>query len=63
LAILLQLEPRYFIFYKKAQIEAMIGHNDKANAAAEKSIELLKAGPTPDETAIRNSQLLIDTLK
>ena len=62
-AIELQKEPRYFMYYKKAQIEAKLGHKDKAKAAAEKSIELLKAGPTPDETAIRNSQLLIDTLK
>ena len=62
-AIELQKEPRYFMYYKKAQIEAKLGHKDKAKAAAEKSSELLKAGPTPDETAIRNSQLLIDTLK
>ena len=62
-AIELQKEPRYFMYYKKAQIEAKLGHNDKAKAAAEKSIELLKAGPNPDDTAIRNSQLLIDSLK
>jgi len=62
-AIEKQKEPRYFIYYKKAQIEAKLGHKDKAKAAAEKSIELLKAGPNPDETAIRNSQLLIDNLK
>jgi tetratricopeptide (TPR) repeat protein len=62
-AIEKQKEPRYFIYYKKAQIEAKLGHKDKAKAAAEKSIELLKAEPQPDETAIRNSQLLIDGLK
>ena len=62
-AIEKQKEPRYFMYYKKAQIEAKLGHKDQAKAAAEKSIELLKAGPNPDETAIRNSQLLIDSLK
>jgi hypothetical protein len=35
----------------------------EAKAAAEKSIELLKAGTNPDESAIRNSQLLIDSLR
>jgi tetratricopeptide (TPR) repeat protein len=62
-AIELQKEPRYFMYYKKAQIEAKLGHKDQAKAAAEKSIELLKAGENPDESAIRNSQLLIDSLK
>jgi hypothetical protein len=62
-AIEKQKEPRYFMYYKKAQIEAKLGHKDKAKAAAEKSIELLKAGSTPDATAIRNSQLIIDSLK
>jgi hypothetical protein len=62
-AIELQKEPRYFYYYKKAQIEAKLGHKDQAKAAAEKSIELLKAEPDPDETAIRNNQLVIDSLK
>jgi tetratricopeptide (TPR) repeat protein len=62
-AIEKQPEPRYFMYYKKAQIEAKLGHKDKAKAAAEKSIELLKADENPDESAIRNSQLLIDSLK
>jgi len=53
----------YASYYKKAQIEAKLGHKDAAKAAAEKSIEVLKAGKTPDETAIRNSQLLIDGLR
>ena len=56
-------EPRYFMYYKKAQIEAKLGHKDQAKAAAEKSIELLKAETNPDETAIRNSQMIIDSLK
>ena len=62
-AIEKQKEPRYFMYYKKAQIEAKLGHNDQAKAAAEKSIELLKAGENPDESAIRNSQLIIDGLR
>jgi tetratricopeptide (TPR) repeat protein len=44
-AIEKQKEPRYFYYYKKGQIEAKLGHKDQAKAAAEKSIELLKADP------------------
>ena len=62
-AIEKQQPTRYFLYYKKAQIEAKLGHKDEAKAAAEKSIELLKAGKNPDESAIRNSQLLIDSLR
>lgn len=54
---------RYFMYQKKAQIEAKIGNKDKAKAAAEKSIELLKAEKEPDESAIRTSQLIIDGLR
>ncbi len=52
----------YFMQYKKAQILAKMGQKKEAIAAAEKSIELLKASPTPDETAIANSKALIDSL-
>ena len=62
-AIEKQQPARYFLYYKKAQIEAKLGHKAEAKAAAEKSIELLKAGNNPDESAIRNSQLLIDSLR
>ena len=62
-AIEKQQPARYFLYYKKAQIEAKLGHKAEAKAAAEKSIELLKAGTNPDESAIRNSQLLIDSLR
>ena len=62
-AIQKQQPARYFLYYKKAQIEAKLGHKAEAKAAAEKSIELLKAGENPDESAIRNSQLLIDSLR
>ncbi|MEY2495053.1 MAG: hypothetical protein QOJ45_1545 [Verrucomicrobiota bacterium] len=53
----------YFMQYKKAQILAKMGNKKEAIAAAEKSIELLKASPTPDETAIANSRALIDSLR
>ncbi|HEX4630059.1 MAG TPA: DUF2911 domain-containing protein [Chthoniobacterales bacterium] len=53
----------YFMQYKKAQILAKLGNKKEAIAAAEKSIELLKAGPNPDETAIANSQKLIESLR
>jgi hypothetical protein len=62
-AIEKQQPARYFLFYKKAQIEAKLGHKDEAKSAAEKSIELLKAEKEPDESAIRNSQLVIDGLR
>jgi tetratricopeptide (TPR) repeat protein len=53
----------YFMHYKKAQILAKLGNKKDAIAAAEKSIELLKAGPNPDEAAIANSRKLIDSLR
>ena len=53
----------YFMQYKKAQILAKLGNKKEAVAAAEKSIELLKASPNPDETAIATSKALIDSLR
>src|ERR1043166_1500702 len=53
----------YFMQYRKAQILAKLGNKKEAIAAAEKSIELLKAAPNPDEAAIANSQKLIDSLR
>ncbi|HEV2804174.1 MAG TPA: DUF2911 domain-containing protein [Chthoniobacterales bacterium] len=52
----------YFMHYKKAQILAKLRNKKDAIAAAEKSIEILKASPNPDETAIANSQTLINSL-
>ncbi len=49
--------------YKKAQILAKMGNKKEAIAAAEKSIELLQAGPTPDESAIGTSRALIESLR
>lgn len=62
-AIAKQEPARYFMFYKEAQIEAKLGHKDEAKAAAEKAIELLKAEKEPDTSAIRNSQMIIDSLR
>jgi tetratricopeptide (TPR) repeat protein len=57
----IQKDPKlYSFYYKKAQIEAKLGHKAESIAAAEKSIELLKGAKTQDESAIRNSQMLID---
>ena len=53
----------YFMQYKKAQILAKLGQKKEAIGAAEKSIELLKASPNPDEAAIANSRALIDSLR
>ncbi len=51
----------YFMHQKKAQILAKMGNKKDAIAAAEKSIELLQAGPNPDESAIATSRALIDS--
>jgi Protein of unknown function (DUF2911) len=51
----------YFMQQKKAQILAKMGNKKEAIAAAEKSIELLKAGPNPDEGAIATSRAIIDS--
>jgi tetratricopeptide (TPR) repeat protein len=53
----------YFMQYKKAQILAKQGNNKEATAAAEKTNELLKASPNPDESAIANSRALIESLR
>jgi hypothetical protein len=52
----------YFMQYKKAQILAKLGNKKEAIVAAEKSIELIRAQPNPDETAIGTSQALIESL-
>jgi hypothetical protein len=53
----------YYMHYKKAQILAKMGEKKEAIASAEKSIEILKAAPAPDETAIGTSQALIESLR
>ncbi|PZR76186.1 MAG: hypothetical protein DLM73_03245 [Chthoniobacterales bacterium] len=52
----------YFMQFKKAQILAKMGNKKEAITAADKSIELLKASPNPDESAIATSRALIDSL-
>jgi tetratricopeptide (TPR) repeat protein len=53
----------YFMHYKRAQILAKMGNKKEAIAAAEKSIEILQAEATPDESAIGTSRTLIDSLR
>jgi tetratricopeptide (TPR) repeat protein len=53
----------YFMHYKKAQILAKLGDKKEAIVSAEKSIELLRAQPIPDETAIGTSRMLIENLR
>jgi hypothetical protein len=53
----------YFMHLKKAQILAKMGNKSEAIVSAEKSIEMLKAGPNPDESAIATSRALIDSLR
>lgn len=53
----------YFMHYKKAQILAKMGNKKDAIVAAEKSIEILRAGSDPDESAIGTSRALIDSLR
>lgn len=53
----------YFMQSKKAQILAKMGNKKEAIAAAEKSIEILKASPNPDESAIGANKALIDSLR
>jgi hypothetical protein len=53
----------YFMQQKKAQILARMGNKKEAIAAAEKSIELLKASPNPDEGAIATNRAIIESQK
>lgn len=53
----------YFMQQKKAQILAKMGNKKEAIAAAEKSIELLKASPNPDEGAIATNRAIIESQK
>src|SRR6516165_8098768 len=51
----------YFMHYKKAQIQAKLGNKKEAVASAQKAIDILKKDKAPDESAIRNAQLIIDS--
>jgi soluble cytochrome b562 len=49
--------------YKKAQIQARLGNNKEAIASAQKAIDILRKDKTPDESAIKNAQQIIDSSK
>jgi Protein of unknown function (DUF2911) len=53
----------YFMHYKKAQIQAKLGNKKEAVASAQKAIDILKKDKSPDESAIRNAQQIIDNAK
>jgi tetratricopeptide (TPR) repeat protein len=53
----------YFMYYKKAQIQAKLGNKDEAIASAQKAIDILKKDKAPDESAIKNAQQIIDGSK
>jgi DUF2911 family protein len=51
----------YFMYTRKAQIQAKLGNKKEAIAAAEKSNQILESRPERDESAIRTNKLLIDS--
>ena len=51
----------YFMYTRKAQIQAKLGNKKEAIAAAEKSNQILESRPERDEGAIRTNKLLIDS--
>jgi hypothetical protein len=53
----------YFMHFKRAQIQAKLGNKKEATASAQKTIEIQKASKTPDESAIRSAQQVIDSSK
>ncbi len=53
----------YFMHYKKAQIQAKLGNKKEATVSAQKAIDILKKDKSPDESAIRNAQQIIDSSK
>jgi hypothetical protein len=53
----------YFMYTRKAQIQAKLGNKKEAIAAAEKSNQILESRPERDDSAIRTNQLLIESLR
>jgi tetratricopeptide (TPR) repeat protein len=51
----------YFMHYKKAQIQAKLGNKKEAIASAQRAIDILKKDKSPDESAIKNAQHIIDS--
>ncbi len=58
-----QKSDAYFMYSRKAQIQAKLGNKKEAIAAADKSNQILESQPQRDESAIRNNQLLIQSLR
>jgi len=52
----------YFMYSRKAQIQAKLGNKKEATAAAEKSNQILESRPERDEAAIRANKQLIESL-
>ncbi|HEY4283099.1 MAG TPA: DUF2911 domain-containing protein [Chthoniobacterales bacterium] len=52
----------YFMYTRKAQIQAKLGNKKEAIAAAEKSNQILESRPQRDDSAIRANQLFIESL-
>lgn len=53
----------YFMYTRKAQIQAKLGNKPEAIAAAEKSNQILESRPERDEAAIRTNRVLIESLR
>ena len=53
----------YFMHMRRAQIQAKLGNKAEAKASAQKTIDILKAGKDPDESAINAAQQIIDSSK
>jgi tetratricopeptide (TPR) repeat protein len=53
----------YFMHMRRAQIQQKLGNKKEAAASAQKTIDILKAGKEPDETAIKNAQQIVDASK
>lgn len=53
----------WYMHLRKAQIQARLGNNKEAAAAAQKTIDLQKAGKSPDEASIKTAQQIIDGAK
>ena len=51
----------YFMYTRKAQIQAKLGNKKEAIAAAEKSNQILESRPERDDSAIRTNKLLIES--
>lgn len=56
-----QTPSAYWVWYQKARCMAMLGKKAEAKTAAEKSLELAKAGKNPDYVTL--NEKLLSTLK